>query len=79
MTQKSVGERATSIVVQWWWVGAIVLLALLIRLYGLTHASIWSDEGFSLELITYPLRAIWVLSGRDVHPPLYYVILQGWM
>lgn len=79
MTPKPVGERATSIVVQWWWVVAIVLFALLIRLYGLTNASIWSDEAFSLELITYPLRAIWVLSGRDVHPPLYYVILQGWM
>ena len=79
MSQKNVRGRATAIVVQWWWVVAIIVLALLLRLYGLTNASIWSDEGFSLTLITYPLRSIWALSGRDVHPPLYYVMLHGWM
>lgn len=79
MNPNTVRARATSLVVQWWWGAAIVLLALLVRLYGLTHASIWSDEGFSLQLIAYPPHSIWVLTGRDVHPPLYYLILQGWM
>lgn len=25
-----------------------------------------------------PLRAIWTQSDRDVHPPLFYLILRGW-
>lgn len=60
-----------------WWVVAIVGLSIGVRFYLLTNASIWSDEGFSLELIAYPLADIWTLSGRDVHPPLFYMLLHG--
>ncbi|MGA8138742.1 MAG: glycosyltransferase family 39 protein [Pseudomonas gingeri] len=60
-----------------WWVVAIIGLSSGVRFYLLTHASIWSDEGFSLELIAYPLADIWTLSGRDVHPPLFYMLLHG--
>jgi len=55
---------------------AIVGVSIVVRFYLLTNASIWSDEGFSLELITYPLADIWTLSGRDVHPPLFYMLLH---
>ncbi|WP_339560665.1 glycosyltransferase family 39 protein [Pseudomonas sp. EA_65y_Pfl1_P113] len=64
---------------QWWWVLAIVFFALLIRVFRLTDASVWSDEGFTLELISYPPKIVWILSGRDVHPPLYYFVLQSWV
>lgn len=70
---------AMAMFTQWGWGGAILALSLLLRLYRLTDPSIWSDEGFSLEMVTYPLPAIWGLSGQDVHPPLYYVILKGWV
>lgn len=59
------------------WIVAIIGLSMGVRFYLLTHASIWSDEGFSLELITYPLADIWTLTGRDVHPPLFYILLHG--
>ncbi|WP_081005904.1 glycosyltransferase family 39 protein [Pseudomonas asplenii] len=62
-----------------WVVVAILSVSTLVRFYLLTNASIWSDEGFSLELIAYPLTDIWKLSGRDVHPPLFYMLLHGWV
>nr|WP_017902473.1 glycosyltransferase family 39 protein [Pseudomonas fuscovaginae] len=58
---------------------AILSVSIVVRFHWLTNASIWSDEGFSLELITYPLTDIWSLSGRDVHPPLFYMLLRGWV
>lgn len=63
----------------WRWGLAIIGVSLLLRIYKLTDASIWSDEGFSLEMITYPVDTIWWLSGQDVHPPLYYLVLKGWV
>jgi hypothetical protein len=61
------------------WVVIVVLLAALVRYYDLTNAAIWSDEGFSLMLVTYSPSNILTLSARDVHPPLYYLILHGWV
>ncbi|MBN2993892.1 glycosyltransferase family 39 protein [Pseudomonas cedrina subsp. fulgida] len=63
----------------WGDVLAVLLFATLLRAYKLTEPSLWSDEGFSLELITYSPSEIWVLSGRDVHPPLYYLVLKAWV
>jgi len=62
-----------------WAVVVILSVSTVARFYLLTNASIWSDEGFSLELIAYPLTDIWTLSGRDVHPPLFYMLLHGWV
>lgn len=57
----------------------IVGLAVALRFYNLTGASIWSDEAFSLLFVTYSYSDIWVLSTVDVHPPLYYFILRAVM
>ncbi|MCK3832394.1 hypothetical protein E4O96_17375 [Pseudomonas fluorescens] len=57
----------------------VLCVAGLVRFYHLTDASIWSDEGFSLILATCSLSDIWLLSGFDVHPPLYHLILHGWI
>ncbi|WP_460131240.1 glycosyltransferase family 39 protein [Pseudomonas sp. S1_E04] len=73
------GRSATPGFTQWWWIVAIIVLSLFLRMYKLTDASIWSDEAFSLEMITYPFRTIWILSGQDVHPPLHYFILKAWV
>lgn len=57
----------------------ILALATLTRCYGLTDAAIWGDEGSSLLLSQYSLGEIWFHAAHDVHPPLYFVALHGWV
>jgi hypothetical protein len=62
----------------WWGGGLLVLvLAVLTRLYGLTDAAIWGDEGSSLLMSRYTLDGIWAHAARDVHPPMYFMMLHG--
>ena len=37
---------------------------------------IWYDELFSAEFAKRPVEEMIGLTARDVHPPLYYMILQ---
>lgn len=57
----------------------ILVLAALIRFYDLTAAAIWGDEGSSLLMSRYSLPGIWVHAAHDVHPPLYFMLLHGWI
>ncbi|EJM18199.1 hypothetical protein PMI22_03281 [Pseudomonas sp. GM21] len=57
----------------------ILALAALVRFYDLTAAAIWGDEGSSLLMSHYSVAEIWVHAARDVHPPLYFVLLHGWI
>lgn len=41
--------------------------------------SIWFDETFTMALIQHPWSEIVTLTGQDVHPPLYYLMLKLWM
>ncbi len=36
----------------------------------------WFDENFSMAMIQHSFYEIILLTGRDVHPPLYYFILK---
>ncbi|MGV8920679.1 MAG: glycosyltransferase family 39 protein [Pseudomonas sp.] len=56
----------------------ILALALALRLYGITQATLWYDEGFSVLVSAYSPALIWFHSAQDVHPPLYYMLLHGW-
>lgn len=58
---------------------ALTLLALLIRLLGLSLDSLWFDEVFSVRAARLSLSEIIKLTSDDVHPPLYYVLLHFWM
>ncbi|MFJ4192950.1 glycosyltransferase family 39 protein [Pseudomonas sp. NPDC089534] len=57
----------------------ILLLAAVVRFYGLTASAIWGDEGSSVLLARYPLAEIWRHAAFDVHPPLYFMLLHGWI
>ncbi len=57
----------------------LLVLAVALRLYQLTAAAIWGDEGSSLLLAQYPLADLWVHAAHDVHPPLYFALLRGWI
>ncbi|UVM50645.1 glycosyltransferase family 39 protein [Pseudomonas sp. B21-015] len=61
------------------WLLPILVLATLVRLYDLTAAAIWGDEGSSLLLSQYSLAGIWEHAAHDVHPPLYFMLLHGWI
>ena len=54
--------------------GASVLL----RLEGL-HTWFWMDEGISVGISSHPLAEIPGLLRQDGSPPLYYILLHGWM
>lgn len=57
--------------------GAIILY-LLLCLYDLTKASLWFDEAYSVWIIGFPPLELLSITAQDIHPPLYYLILQGW-
>lgn len=62
-----------------WWLAvlAIVALAVYVRLYHLGRPAFWFDEVFSLDIIDRPFGELWGLR-KDVHPPLYYMLLHLW-
>ncbi|WP_277592767.1 glycosyltransferase family 39 protein [Pseudomonas chlororaphis] len=62
-----------------YWLPPILLLAAATRFYDLTAAAIWGDEGSSLLLSRYGLSELWVHAAHDVHPPLYFMLLRGWI
>jgi mannosyltransferase len=62
-------------------VGWILLLifAAGMRFYRLESAALWYDEGFSVVMSTHSGPGIWSIAASDLHPPLYYLILKGWV
>lgn len=58
---------------------AVIILALGARFHSITVPVIWYDEAYSLLLAEGSPAYIWATTARDVHPPLYYVLLHFWM
>ncbi|WP_223489166.1 glycosyltransferase family 39 protein [Pseudomonas sp. A-RE-19] len=58
---------------------AVVAIALFARFHAITVPVIWYDEAYSLLLAEGSPAYIWATTARDVHPPLYYVLLHFWM
>lgn len=57
----------------------ILSIGLLFRIYHLGSESIWIDEGYSIIFAKLNLFQIIEQTSKDVHTPLYYVILHYWM
>ena len=62
---------------QWLLVG-ILLLAALLRLVHASQANLWFDEAFAVLVARMPPRRILATVGRDVHPPVYFLMLHLW-
>jgi mannosyltransferase len=58
--------------------GALLLVAAALRLRALS-APYWIDEGISVGIASHPLGAIPGLLREDGSPPLYYLVLHGWI
>lgn len=62
----------------------IISLLILIGVYlgicavNILRSPIWFDEAFSSYIIRFNFADIWAYTGIDVHPPLYYWVLQCW-
>ena len=63
----------------WILLGAITLLALALRLYGLETRDLWYDEAFSFFLSEQSLPDIVSGTAADTEPPLYYFLLHFWL
>jgi uncharacterized membrane protein len=50
-----------------------------LRSFRLSTDSIWLDEAYSLKLAAASWREILQGAARDVHPPLYHLLLAGWI
>lgn len=61
----------------WLAVGAAVLLGVALRLY--TRSDLWLDEALSVNIAALPLEDLLRQLEVETHPPLYYVLLHGWM
>jgi hypothetical protein len=61
--------------------GAILLLALINRVWRLGYHSIWFDESVSLKWAGSEIGYTWATTfalAEDKHPPIYYVTLGLW-
>ena len=56
-----------------------LLLAFILRCYRLVAQSIWWDEAISLHLATSPVTDLLADRAAHVHPPLYFLLLKGWV
>ncbi|HEV2760384.1 MAG TPA: glycosyltransferase family 39 protein [Acidimicrobiales bacterium] len=69
-------DRLTSIDV----VALLGLVVLLAFLWGRgRHVWLWLDEGISVGISSHPFGDIPALLRQDGSPPLYYLLLHGWM
>jgi uncharacterized membrane protein len=57
---------------------SIVLLAFTVRVVRLDSQPLWWDEGYSVFFATRDLATMLERTAIDIHPPLYYVLLQVW-
>ncbi len=64
----------------WTLLGLILLVAVGLRLHGITARGLWLDEVLSWKLQTFPVNLMIQRTGEPTttHPPLYFLILHVW-
>ena len=67
----------TSKRIQLRWLVLVLLLAASLRIYHITQQSIWFDEAFAWNIVIQD--DMFPRISTDTHPPLYYLVLRGWM
>ena len=50
--------------------------ALVLFLLCAFHSNVWFDESYTVRLLDKSLPEICAITAKDVHPPLYYIILK---
>jgi mannosyltransferase len=64
-----------------WTVALLLLVALAVacRMPYLTERSLWYDEASSWQTARFPFAELMKSVRLNVHMPLYYLLLKGWM
>lgn len=62
-----------------WAVVPVLLVGFTLRALDLDHFGLWIDEAFSVRLAQRGPADILAGTAVDQHPPLYYLLLWGWM
>ncbi|MFX1391952.1 MAG: glycosyltransferase family 39 protein [Promethearchaeota archaeon] len=57
----------------------ILTVSIFLRIINITSEQIWADEAISIHIAKLSINDFWKAIIRDIHPPLYYVILKGWI
>lgn len=58
----------------------LILLGFAARVWQLGAQSLWLDEALSVTFASEPLsRLFHTLTYRDLHPPLFYLVLHVWL
>ncbi len=58
--------------------GAILVLAVVLRVHHLHEVSAWYDEAATWKTIQFPWSEMFQSIRQNVHPPVYYVIVKLW-
>ena len=58
---------------------AVVAIAAGVVLRFVTRSALWLDEALTVNIASLPLGDLEQALRHDGHPPLYYVLLHGWM
>lgn len=56
----------------------VLTLALIVRLIFVLKANLWHDEAYTAMLVKFNFADIIDRAMRDVHPPLYHLLLNFW-
>ena len=60
-------------------VAVVLVLTVAVALRFVTRSHLWLDEALTVNIAGLPLGQILDALRRDGAPPLYYVLLHGWM
>ena len=55
--------------------GALLIVALILRLWTLPRDSLWVDEAYTLAISNLPLSQLWTVPF-DTHPPLHFSVVK---
>jgi mannosyltransferase len=60
-----------------WWL--VLGVALALHAWRLDAKNLWLDECASWDMATQSVTRLIAATAADIHPPLYYLLLKGWM
>ncbi|HWD51900.1 MAG TPA: glycosyltransferase family 39 protein [Acidimicrobiales bacterium] len=63
----------------WLGVATVVVLVVALVLRFWTRSDLWLDEALTVNIAKQPLHTLPTYLKRDGAPPLFYVLLHGWM
>lgn len=64
---------------QYLWLFLTLLISSHLLVWRMGEKSFWCDELFTLEIASNSLLSLFKKVANDLHPPLYFLIIRGWV